>query len=102
MAAVSITSPIMHRLRILFLRFYPPPDSFLSILLFRLGPLVVLAPNPEGWIGRLVHFDPFQIGTQSIQFFSCLSSSGIPSKFGRINFGRASGPTLLAAVLIYA
>jgi hypothetical protein len=29
----------MHRLRILFLRFYPPPDSFLSILLFRLGPL---------------------------------------------------------------
>src|ERR1700704_5235741 len=38
MAAVSITSPIMHRLRILFLRFYPPPDSFLSILLFRLGP----------------------------------------------------------------
>src|SRR5712672_3639079 len=40
MAAVSITSPIMHRLRILFLRFYTPPDSFLSILLFRLGPLV--------------------------------------------------------------
>jgi hypothetical protein len=37
---VSITSPIMHRLRIIFLRFYPPPDSFLSILLFRLGPLV--------------------------------------------------------------
>src|ERR1700680_2411063 len=45
MAAVSITSPIMHRLRILFLRFYPPPDSFLSILLFRLGPLGV-------WGGR--------------------------------------------------
>ena len=29
----------MHRLRILFLRFYPPPDSFLSILLFR-GPKI--------------------------------------------------------------
>jgi hypothetical protein len=33
----------MHRLRILFLRFYPPPDSFLSILLFRLGPLGAVA-----------------------------------------------------------
>jgi hypothetical protein len=40
MAAVSITSPIMHKPQILFLRFYPPPDSFLSILLFRLRPLV--------------------------------------------------------------
>src|ERR1700730_10122183 len=46
MAAVSITSPIMHRLRILFLRFYPPPDSFLSILLFRLGPLVPRLTTP--------------------------------------------------------
>src|ERR1700693_4159725 len=36
MAAVSITSPIMHSFRILFLRFYHPPDSFLSIRLFRL------------------------------------------------------------------
>src|ERR1700720_2022384 len=46
MAAVSITSPIMHRLRILFLRFYTPPDSFLSILLFRLEPYV---PNWAGY-----------------------------------------------------
>jgi hypothetical protein len=33
---VSITSPIMHNFRILFLRSYHPPDSFLSIRLFRL------------------------------------------------------------------
>ena len=39
MAVVSITSPIMHKPRILFLRFYPLPDSFLSILLFIYRPL---------------------------------------------------------------
>ena len=26
-------------------------------------------------MGRLVHFDPFQIGTHSTQFFNCLSSA---------------------------
>ena len=44
----------MHRLRILFLRFYPPPDSFLSILLFRLGPLgrSTLAFRGASWLSQ--------------------------------------------------
>jgi hypothetical protein len=47
---VSITSPIMHNFRILFLRSYHPPDSFLSIRLFRLrryGVKGVLDALPE-------------------------------------------------------
>src|SRR5262245_14652198 len=55
---------------------------------------IVLAPNPDTWIGRFVHFDPFQIGTQSTQFCSCLSSTGICSKRGRMNFGGGGTPVL--------
>src|SRR5208282_3320162 len=46
-------------------------------------------------MGRFVHFDPFQIGTQSTQFGRSLSSGGIRSNFGRRNFGGASGPILV-------
>jgi hypothetical protein len=49
MAVVSITSPIMHNFRILFLRFYRPLDSFLSIRLFRLRRLAVNSQNCAGF-----------------------------------------------------
>ena len=57
---MSITSPIMHRLRILFLRFYTPPDSFLSILLFRLEPIARVASrddNHNAGACKPVYFD---------------------------------------------
>ena len=40
-------------------------------------------------MGRLVHFDPFQTAALSTQFFNSLSSVGIRSKFGQMNFGGA-------------
>ena len=43
----------MHRLRILFLRFYPPPDSFLSILLFRPGPLLEVGCQRDARAGHV-------------------------------------------------
>src|ERR1700683_4908872 len=54
--------------------------------------LVVLAPKPDGRSGRLVHFDPFQIGTYSTQFLNCLSSAGMPAKFGGRYLGSACCP----------
>src|SRR5262249_41050638 len=57
---------------------------------------VVLAANPDGWTGRFVHFAPVQIGTQSTQFFRCLSSGGIRSNLGRMKFGGV-GTSVLAS-----
>jgi len=47
-------------------------------------------------MGRFVHFDPVQIGTQSTQLGRCLSSAGIRQNFGRRNLGGAWGPILAA------
>jgi hypothetical protein len=54
--------------------------------------LVVLAPYPDGWIGRLLHLVPVQTGYQSTQLGRLLSSGGIRSKIGLRNFGSLSDP----------
>src|SRR5690349_11844858 len=48
---------------------------------------VVLAPNPDGWSGRLVHLTPVHFEYQSTQFGIFLSSRGICSKIGERYFG---------------
>src|ERR1700722_11334299 len=49
--------------------------------------LIVLAPNLDGCIGHLLHFEPVQNGYQSTQFGCSLSSGGIRSNFGLRYFG---------------
>jgi len=74
----------MHRLRILFLRFYTPPDSFLSILLFRLGPLAEISTSTGT-----------DCGTASSDARAALAAFERPWSSRRSSFGPAAlgGPT---------